>query len=96
MNIVKNFRQTLTIASIVVSLTILGFTVFGKRGFINLLTMKERKKNISLEIESLKEQNCILKDELIRLKSKQYRERFVRSKMGMAREGEVIYVFTPE
>ncbi|MBN1571681.1 MAG: septum formation initiator family protein [Deltaproteobacteria bacterium] len=96
MKIVKNLRQTLTIASVVVSLTILGFTVFGKRGFISFMTMKERKKSISLEIESLQNQNSALKDELIRLKSKEYRERVVRSKMGMAKDGEVIYIFTPE
>ena len=92
----RNFRQTLTIAAIVVSLTILGFTAFGKRGFVSLLKMKERKKSVSLEIEKLQNENNALKDELMRLKSKEYRERVVRSKMGMAKEGEVIYIFTPE
>ena len=92
----KNIRQTLTIAAVVVSLAILGFTAFGKRGFVSLMTMKERKKSVSHEIENLQNQNSALKDELFRLKSKQYRERVVRSKMGMAKEGEVIYIFTPE
>ncbi len=92
----KDIKRPLIIASIVISMTILGFTAFGKRGFISLLTLKQRKEKITTETENLIRENDNLKSELIRLQKKEYRDRTIRSKMGMVKEGEVIYIFTPE
>ena len=92
----KDIKKPLLIAAIVISMTILGFTAFGKRGFISLLTLKQRKDKITTETEHLRSENDNLKNELIRLQKKEYRDRTVRSKMGMVKEGEVIYIFTPE
>jgi cell division protein FtsB len=92
----KDIKKPLLIASIVISMTILGFTAFGKRGFVSLLTLKQRKERIATETENLRNENDNLKSELIRLQKKEYRDRTIRSKMGMVKEGEVIYIFTPE
>lgn len=92
----EKIRKTILIASIVISLTILGFTAFGKRGFIKLMSLRERMNRVSTEIETLKNQNDALKSELIHLKDAEYRERVIRSKMGMVKDGEVLYIFTPE
>ena len=92
----KDIKKPLLIASIVISMTILGFTAFGKRGFISLLVLKQRQEKITTETENLRKENDNLKSELIRLQKKEYRDRIIRSKMGMVKEGEVIYIFTPE
>ncbi len=92
----KDIKKPLLIASIVISMAILGFTAFGKRGFASLLTLKQRKEKIAIETENLRNENDNLKSELIRLQKKEYRDRTIRSKMGMVKEGEVIYIFTPE
>ena len=92
----EKIRKTILIASVVISLTILGFTAFGKRGFIKLMSLRERMDRVSVEIETLKDENDTLKRELIHLKDTEYREHVIRSKMGMVKDGEVLYIFTPE
>ena len=92
----KDIKKPLLIVAIVISVTILGFTAFGKRGFVSLVSLKQRKEKITAETENLKEENDNLTNELIRLQKKDYRDRLIRSKMGMAKEGELIYIFTPE
>jgi cell division protein FtsB len=89
-------RRILIIASLVVSLAVLSLAVFGKRGVFALVSLNARKDKLTEEIGRLTKENNSLSVELNRLKRPDYQEQFIRSRMGMAREGEIIYIFTKE
>jgi len=89
-------RRILIIASLVVSLAVLSLAAFGKRGVFALISLNVKKDKLTEEIGRLKKENSDLSAELKRLEHPDYREQFIRSRMGMAREGEIIYIFTKE
>jgi cell division protein FtsB len=89
-------RRILIIASLVVSLAVLSLAAFGKRGVFSLISLNAKKDKLTEEIGRLTEENNDLSTELKRLKRSDYQEQFIRSRMGMAREGEIIYIFTKE
>ena len=89
-------RRILIIASLVVSLAVLSFAAFGKRGVFSLITLSAKKKELTQEISRLTKENKDLAEELKRLERPDYKEQLIRSQMGMAREGEIIYIFTKE
>ena len=89
-------RRILIIASLVVSLAVLSLAVFGKRGIFALVSLNAKKDKLTEEIGRLTKENHDLSVELNRLKRPDYQEQFIRSRMGMAREGEIIYIFTKE
>lgn len=65
-------------------------------GVFTLLDLKERKGKITSNVFELEQENELLKQELIKLQRRDYQEHAIRSQMGMAKEGEVIYIFTDE
>lgn len=86
----------LIIASLVVSLAVLSFAVFGKRGVFALVTLSSKKNKLTDEIGRLTKENRDLAEELKRLERLDYQEQLIRTQMGMARDGEIIYIFTKE
>lgn len=89
-------RRILIIVSLVVSVAVLSLAAFGKRGVFALVSLNARKDKLTEEIGRLTKDNNDLSAELKRLKRSDYQEQFIRSRMGMAREGEIIYIFTKE
>ncbi len=89
-------RRILIIASLVVSLAVLSFAAFGKRGVFALITLSAKKNKLTEEIGRLTKENKDLTEELKRLERPEYQEQLIRTQMGMAREGEIIYIFTKE
>jgi cell division protein FtsB len=89
-------RRILIIASLVVALAVLSLAAFGKRGVFALVSLNAKKDKLTEEIGRLTKENNDLSIELNRLKRPDYQEQFIRSRMGMAREGEIIYIFTKE
>jgi len=87
-------RTRLTVSFVIFFIIMILFTVFGGRGLITLINLNERKREISKNIDALTEENKQLKSELMKLKGKEYKERTVRSKMGMVKPGETIYIFS--
>lgn len=92
----NNRKTQLWLAALVIFILIITFTSFGKMGVFTLLDLKERKGEITSNVFELEQENELLKQELIRLQRRDYQEHAVRSQMGMAKEGEVIYIFTDE
>jgi cell division protein FtsB len=86
----------LIIASLVVSLAVLSFAVFGTRGVFALVTLSAKKNKLTDEIGRLTKENRDLAEELKRLERLDYQEQLIRTQMGMARDGEIIYIFTKE
>jgi cell division protein FtsB len=89
-------RRILIIASLIVSLAVLSLAAFGKRGVFALISLNEKRDKLTEEIGRLTKENEDLAAELKRLERPDYQEQFIRSRMGMAREGEIIYTFTNE
>ena len=64
---------------------------------LQIQQLRERRRELHKEIERLKEENSQLKQETQLLKEDSlYIERVARKKLGVAREGEVIYRFQDE
>ena len=89
-------RRILIIASLVVSLAVLSLAAFGKRGVFALISLNAKKDKLTEEIDRLKQENSDLSAELKRLERPDYQEQFISTRMGMAGEGEIIYIFTKE
>ncbi len=89
-------RRILIIAALIISLAVLSMAAFGKRGIFALISLNAKKNKLTEEIARLKQENDDLSAELNRLKRPDYQEQFIRSRMGMAREGVFIYIFNKE
>jgi cell division protein FtsB len=96
MKLSQKKKTHILIASIILFTIIIVFTAFGKRGFFTLLKLRERRHEIAADVKKLEQENELLKEELLKLERRDYREYVVRSQMGMAKQGETIYIFTTE
>ena len=75
-------------------LTILGFTVFGENGLINLVRYKKRAQALVQEAARLKKENQRLRREIERLKTDPaFIERLAREELGMVKPGELVFQF---
>ena len=92
----SNRKTQLWLAAVIIFILTITFTAFGKMGVFTLLDLKERKGKITSNVFELEQDNELLKQELIKLQRRDYQEHAIRSQMGMAKEGEVIYIFTDE
>ena len=73
----------------VLVLLILGFTIFGENGLINLIRYKKRTQTLIQEVTRVKAENERLQEEVRRLKSDPaYIERLAREELGMVKPGE--------
>ena len=88
--------QSLLITAAIISLVIIGFTIFGDRGLLSYLKLRENQHEISREVIVLEEQNKELTEELIKLENPIYHERVIRQTLGMVKPGETIYIFPSE
>ena len=80
-------------------LFILAFAVlaFFLPSYSKLQDLKQRNLNYEGQIENLAQENISLKEEKRRLESDPvYLEKVAREKMGLVREGEVVYKIVPE
>ena len=91
-----NTRRIVIITALIVTLAVLVVAAFGKRGMFALASLGDRKEKLTSEIQRLKTENTGLRQELRKLERPDYQEQTIRDQLGMAREGEVIYIFTTE
>jgi len=79
---------------ILLVLLMLGFAMFGDRGVLRTIQSSRYKAELQKELQSLQDERQLLKDEISRLrKDRDYWEQLARKKLGMVREGELIYQF---
>ncbi|MCC7201362.1 MAG: septum formation initiator family protein [Nitrospirae bacterium] len=77
-----------------VSIYIIISFLFYDIGFIKYIKMRGEFKRVSADIKRLKEENSKLRGEVKSLKTDpDYIEAFAREKLGLAKEGEIIYRF---
>jgi cell division protein FtsB len=68
------------------------YAVFGSRGVLRIVQAEKQKKALQLELAEIRQQQEQLHREIERLqKDKSYWEQLARTKLGMVREGELIY-----
>lgn len=85
-------RNLLTISLLVIIALMFAYAVFGNRGVLRILQAREQKHALEQQLAELKQQQAQLKIEIERLqKDRNYWEQLARTKLGMVREGELIY-----
>lgn len=85
-------KNLLTIGLLVIIMLMFAYAVFGSRGVLRIIQAQEQKQELVHKLESLQLQQHELKAEIERLqKDKSYWEYLARTKLGMVREGELIY-----
>lgn len=78
-------------------LIILGFTVFGENGLLNLVRYQRQRQALVQESARLREENEQLKKEIELLKSDRgYIERLAREELGMVKPGELVFQFAEQ
>jgi len=76
---------------------ILFFTIFGDKGLLRIVELKQDKNKIEARLADSKIDNEKLKNEIVALKSdRRYLESIARKDFGLVRSNEVIYQFPQE
>jgi len=87
-------RRLTPVWLIVIVLLMLAFAMFGDRGVLRTIQSNRHRVELEKELQVLQEERQRLRDEIGRLrKDKDYWEQLARKKLGMVREGELIYQF---
>lgn len=84
---------------ILIVLLMLAFAMFGDRGVLRTIQANRHRAELQEELQTLQLERQRLREEISRLrKDRDYWEQLARKKLGMVREGELIYQFdeTPE
>lgn len=85
-------KNLLTVCLLIAIILMFGFAIFGDRGVLRILKAEEQKHKLEQQLVDLQRQQNILHDEIERLRTdKNYWEHLARTKLGMVREGELIY-----
>jgi cell division protein FtsB len=85
-------KNLLTICLLVVIVLMFAFAVFGNRGVLRIFQAEKQKQELQQQLAELQQQQQQLRLEIERLqKDKSYWEQLARTKLGMVREGELIY-----
>jgi cell division protein FtsL len=85
-------KNLLTICLLVVIVLMFAYAVFGSRGVLRIFQAQKQKQELQQQLAELQQQQQQLRVEIERLqKDKSYWEQLARTKLGMVREGELIY-----
>lgn len=79
--------------SIVVLSIFLYFLFIDVRNLIKLKDLNNKRKIYIEFVKKAQEKNSQLKKNLIELQDQEYLEELIRSKLGLVKEGEIIYKF---
>ena len=90
-------KSLITVLLLVVILLMLGYAVFGNRGVVRIMQTERQKQQLLAQLTDLQQNQAQLRDEIERLQNdKDYWEQLARKKLGMVREGELIYHLPPK
>lgn len=85
-------KNLFTIVFLGIILLMFAYAIFGSRGVLRIIQADKQKNELQLRLADLQQQQQQLRDEIERLqKDKNYWEQLARTKLGMVREGELIY-----
>jgi cell division protein FtsB len=82
------------IVGLVVVLVLGGMAVLGRQGLMDMIRLTGQKESLIQENQALKERNQRMMSLISRLKDEpQAAEELARAELGLARSGEIVYVF---
>jgi len=88
----RSKKSLLTVCLLIAIALMFGFAVFGERGVLRILNAEQQKDKLEQQLHDLQLQQKVLNEEIERLRTdKKYWEHLARTKLGMVREGELIY-----
>ncbi len=83
-----NYGLTLVLA------LMLSFLVFGEWGLVHYRRLSEERRSLEERSQALQRDNELLREKIYRLrKDDRYLEKVAREQLGMAKDGEIIYLF---
>lgn len=89
-------RQLVIFVVLVAALLVTVAAVSGERGYLDVHRQRAQLSRLRAEVATLRDENGALLTEVRGLRSDPYvLERIAREKLGYARPGEVIFLFTP-
>jgi cell division protein FtsB len=90
-------RKALTLASVLVLVALVLGSLFGERGMLHLLSQRQKTDALARELDALRAENARLATEIAALKSDPRAiERLAREELGLAAEGESVFVIRDE
>ncbi len=85
-------KNLMTVCLLIAIAAMFAFAIFGNRGVLRILQAEEQKQRLEEQLIELQKQQQELHDEIERLRTdKNYWEHLARTRLGMVREGELIY-----
>ncbi|HVR72668.1 MAG TPA: septum formation initiator family protein [Vicinamibacteria bacterium] len=86
-------RKAATLASIILVVALVVGSLFGDRGFLQLVRQQQRAEALAREIEQLRLENRRLVSEILALRSDPRAiERLAREELGLSRPGETVFL----
>ncbi len=90
--VITGHKNLITICLLVFIVAMLGYAVFGSRGVLRILQAERQQQQLEKQLTVLQQEQQQLREEIERLRNdKEYWEQLAREKLGMVREGELIY-----
>lgn len=89
-------RKAVTLSSILAIIALVVGSLFGDRGILQLVEVRDQAGELQSEIEALEAENSGLVDEILALRSDPRPiERLARERLGMAAPGETVFILRP-
>ena len=86
-------RKAATLASIILVVALVVGSLFGDRGFLQLVRQQRRAEALAREIDELRLENGRLAAEIVALRSDPRAiERHAREELGLSRPGETVFL----
>ena len=90
-------RKAATLASIILVVALIVGSLFGDRGFLQLVRQQQRADVLAHELEELRFENRRLASEIAALRSDPRAiERLAREELGLSRPGETVFLIREE
>lgn len=92
----KGPNNLLTAVLLVLVVLMLAYATFGNRGVLRIVQAQRQQEQLQQQLSQLQQQQQQLRLEIERLNNdRDYWEQLARTRLGMVREGELIY-YLPE
>lgn len=92
----KGTNNLLTVVLLVLIVSMLAYAIFGDRGVLRIVQAQRQQEQLQQQLSELQQQQQHLRLEIERLNNdRDYWEQLARTRLGMVREGELIY-YLPE
>ena len=90
-------RKAATLASVILVVGLVVGSLFGDRGFLQLVRQQQRAEDLARQIEALRLENLRLAAEISALRSDPRAiERLAREELGLVRAGETVFLIRDE